>query len=233
MNATLSHIGNAVRTQKGRWVAILLGFIILYYLSLLATMLIRFGEVPNYITFYNWPGNLWTIFASTPSLTDAINIAREEWLIEIGYINYDFGKGIAEWSLTVLPTKLALQLLAGALVSTFAVLLFSGAAKTCSGATRRSALAATGSGAFLVSLANTTLSWVVCCATPNWVVTLSLLGMSPALALWLEPLGDVMILAGYTLLLGATLVIAHRRAKAVGGAGQSAARLSGTAFSKG
>jgi len=230
--AALSHIGATVKARKGRWGLFLLGFVVLYYLSLFATMLIRFGRIPNYVTLYNWPANVWRIFESTPSFADAVAIAREEWLIEVGFMNYNFGHGISEWSVTVWPTKLVLVIAAGALVATIASLLSASSAKSCSTGTRRGALAATGGGAFLVGLSSATLSWVVCCATPTWVVSLALLGMSPGLALALEPFGDGMVLAGYALLIAAALIVARR---AVAGAedAPATARMNRAAFSKG
>ena len=40
-------------------------------------------------------------------------------------------------------------------------------------------------------------SWVVCCATPTWVVSLAMMGMSASLALWLEPLVIFITITGF------------------------------------
>ena len=209
MSGALAFTGETVRAHRRRWAAILAGFVVFYYAALTAAMLIRFGNLPNYVTFYDWPANLWHIFASTPSLTDAIVIAHEEWLIEIGFMNYAYGHGISEWSVTVWPTKFVLVVLVGVLVATCGVLVHARSRVACSVSARRGALAATGGGAFLVGLSSATLSWVVCCATPTWVVSLALLGMSPGLALWLEPLGGAMVLLGYAMLGGAVYWLAR------------------------
>jgi len=60
-------------------------------------------------------------------------------------------------------------------------------------------------------MSSATLSWVVCCATPTWVVSLAMLGMSASLALWLEPLGDFITISGFLLLAGCVLYLARRR----------------------
>ncbi|MBM7067191.1 hypothetical protein [Actibacterium sp. 188UL27-1] len=37
----------------------------------------------------------------------------EEWLIEIGRMNYDYGTGISEWSLNVVPARLLVLAILG------------------------------------------------------------------------------------------------------------------------
>ncbi len=230
MSAALATVGAAVAARKRAWIAFLVAFVGLYYASLLGAMLLRFERLPNYITFYDWPGNVWRVFRGTPSLLDAFEIASDEWLIEIGLMNHAYGHGISEWSVTVLPAKLLLVVLAGALVASCAVLLQRAPRASCPASLRHGALAATGGGAFLVGLSSATLSWVVCCATPSWVVGMALLGMSTGLANWLEPLGVYMTIGGYALLAGAALCLARRR---TGDAAPVAeARSPGAALSK-
>lgn len=127
MTGTLAVIRSAIARRWLLWGGTVLGFVLGYNLLLLAALVVRFGEVPNYATIYDWPGNIVRIFVGTPSLLDALQIAREEWLLEIGRMNYDFGNGISEWSLTVLPAKLAVLLAVGALLATVVVLVFPGA----------------------------------------------------------------------------------------------------------
>ena len=229
MSAALARAGAEIGGRKGTFLAVLVGVVALYYASLFGAMLVRFGQVPNYVTVYDWPANVWHVFASTPSLVDAFAIARQEWLIEIGFMNYSFGHGIAEWNVTVGPARLAMVLLAGLLVSACAVQTFPGSRAACSAPARRAALAAAGGGAFLVGLANATLHWVVACATPTWTATLAMLGMTPAMALWLEPLDAPMIGAGYALLAGAVLLPAYRR----GAAERTGVRLNPPLYSRG
>lgn len=211
MSAVLSTIG---RTISGRWVLwglITIGFVLAYNLMLLIALVVRFGNLPNYTTFYNYFSNVARIVESTPSIGDMIPIIREEWLIEIGYMNYDYGNGISEWSLTVLPEKLAILFAVGALIATVVVLLMPGKDGACAVASRKKAIGAAGGGAALVGLSSATLSWVVCCAAPTWVVSLAMLGMGVSLAFWLEPLGNVITLSGFALLVAAVVVLAVRR----------------------
>jgi len=44
---------------------------------------------------------------------------------------------------------------------------------------------------------------VVCCATPNWSVALSMLGLSSSISLWLDPYGIYMTIIGLVLMLAA------------------------------
>ena len=60
------------------------------------------------------------------------------------------------------------------------------------------------------ALGNVTLSWVVCCSAPSWVVGLAMLGMSSSLALALEPLGYMINLFAYGGLLPALNLLADR-----------------------
>ena len=52
-----------------------------------------------------------------------VPIILDEWLIEIGFINYDYGHGVAEWSLSIIPHKFAILALAGALIGLNVALL--------------------------------------------------------------------------------------------------------------
>ena len=89
-----------------RIAAVTLGFILAYHATLAAVLVIRFGHLPNYATLYDWPANIARILRSTPSVRDALPIALDEWLLELGYIDPAYGHGIAVWSLAVLPAKL-------------------------------------------------------------------------------------------------------------------------------
>ena len=65
----------------------------------------------------------------------------------------------------------------------------------------------------LISLTNVTLSWVVCCATPNWSVALTMLGLSSSVSLWLNPYGTYMTIIGMLLLIVAIFYQARYLAK--------------------
>ena len=79
-------------------------------------LVIEYGHLPNYITRYDWVANVLRIIHGTRSITDMVPIILNEWLLEIGYMNYDYGHGVAEWSLSIIPHKLAIMSLAGALI---------------------------------------------------------------------------------------------------------------------
>ena len=209
MKRVLINCATAIRSRWALWLAISIGWSVIYYSGLLLALVIQFGNVPNYVTWFDWPANVARIFHSTPSLTDAIAIAREEWLVEAGYLNTNFGVGISEWSLTLVPEKMLMMLIMGILLATIWVL---NAARihSCSLAEGSASLTATGAGAGLVALTGATMTWVVCCASPSWIVGLTMLGMSVAMADWLEPAGIWLNALGF-MLLGATVYIMASR----------------------
>lgn len=211
MKNILRAIGNAIAGRRVLWTAVAAGVVLSYNLMLLVALIVRFGDLPNYVTFYDYIGNVANIIENTPAVSDMVPIIREEWLIEIGYMNYDYGNGISEWSLTVLPEKLLVLLAAGALIATVAVLLLPGRDGACAVVSKKAAIGAAGGGAALVGLSSATLSWVVCCAAPTWVVSLAMLGMGVSLAFWLEPLGTVITVSGFGLLVATVAVLAIRR----------------------
>jgi hypothetical protein len=74
-----------------------------------------------------------------------------------------------------------------------------------------------------------TITWVVCCAAPTWVVGLSLLGMSVATAFELAPIGGWLSLFGI-LLLGTIAVALAWLLSAPGGRAQANAMPMPTRF---
>jgi hypothetical protein len=205
-------IGRAVGARPHGWLAISLSTMAVYYLGLLASLIAKFGDLPNYVTAYDWLGNVARIFASTPDLTDAVHIAREEWLLEIGYLNTAYGKGISEWSLTLVPEKMLVILAMGMMLATIWAL--AAARASCGLAERGATAAATGLGAGLVGLTGATMSWVVCCAAPSWIVGLAMLGMSVATANRLAPIGVGVNIAGFAFLLLTICLLAYRQDQA-------------------
>jgi hypothetical protein len=214
----------AVRPRFGGWLLIALGFVAAYYASLLVALVVRFENLPNYWVGYDWPGNVARIFHSTPSLADALAIAQDEWLLEIGYMNMSFGRGISEWSLTLVPTKMAAILLLGLLLATTWALVAE-SRNACAARADWAAAAASGLGAGLVGLTGATMTWVVCCATPTWIVGLAMLGVGVATANWLEPAGPYLTLLGYAFLAVAVVRLAARSRQASPGRGGMAGRL--------
>ncbi|HLH11263.1 MAG TPA: hypothetical protein VKV77_05210 [Methylovirgula sp.] len=205
-------IAQCVRAHWLAWTAMSVGLFLAYYLAQIVILYLRLGHLPNYIALYDYPANIVGIVRSTPAVSDMIPIILNEWLLEIGYMNYEYGHGIAEWTLALLPAKLVLIAISAILVSTN-VLLLRRARVSCSFAKRRFGAGATGVGALTFGLANISLSWVVCCAAPNWVVGLTLLGLDSTLSFTLEPLGPWIALAGIALLVGSMFSLAGRQSR--------------------
>ena len=185
------------------WLAIGIGFFALYYVGLLLVTMLRFGEIPNYVVFHDVVRTYRLIFDGTPSLTDAIPILIDEPWFETGYKNPHY-YGIATWSYMLIPPKMLLVFLTGGLVATIAILAVTERRIACPALPAR-AYATAGMGTALVGLTSATLTWVVCCAAPSWVVGLAMLGMSVSLALWLEPFGMVLMLLGLVLVVGTVI----------------------------
>lgn len=175
------------------------GFVFLYYSGLLLVTMMRFGEIPNYVEFYDVFHVYGLILKGTPSLLDAIPIIIDEQWFETGYKNPLY-YGVATWSFMLIPPKMLLVFLMGFLLGVFAVLVKFGKNKSCKVQGDKRLFAAAGISSALISLTSATLTWVVCCATPSWVVALAMLGMSASLALWLEPLGNILTIVGLLLM---------------------------------
>jgi len=188
---------------KKYWVSLLLvsvGFTVVYYAGLLMLTMIRFAEVPNYIEFYDVFKIYGLILEGTPSLIDAIPIIIDEAWFETGYKNPAY-YGVATWSYMLIPPKMILVFLMGGLLGIFTVLRKHQKNTNCNMKKDKGLFVAVGISSTFISLTSATLTWVVCCATPSWVVALAMLGMSASLALWLEPLGTIMTISGLALML--------------------------------
>ena len=192
MIGALATIGSAVRARFGLWLAIAFGFLIAYYGFLLAFMSARFDELPNYVIVDNVLQGYKLILAGTPDPRDALSLMAQEILVEAGYLHPKFHIGV--WAVDVVAGKAALILLLGALIATYVVL---GRARIeCAAAARRGSATAGGMGAALIGLTNATMSWVVCCAAPNWVVSLTLMGVGVSTSFAIEPYGRAMSALG-------------------------------------
>lgn len=207
---------NFIRQTLGQnvmvWLGLAIAFSLLYYLILMMALVIRFENLPNYLNVYEWAFNMKRIWLSTPSWFDTLNIMKDEWLFEIGFMNYDYGTGISQWSLFIAPAKVLGVIFLGVLLSANYLLLRTHN-RVCSKGALRGAGLATGLGGTFVSLASITMSWVVCCSTPTWVVGLAMMGLGVSTSLWLEPVGIWVNIIGYMLLL-ASIYVATSRATA-------------------
>lgn len=217
MRAYVDVIQRSVAESRARWCAISLGFVTLYYVGIMLLTMLRFGEVPNYVVFHDVFGNYVLIFDGTPALSDALPILIDEPWFETGFKDPEY-YGVASWSYMLMPLKMLLVFFTGMLVATVAAMATHAKTVTCALApSRQYALA--GAGSALVGLANITLTWVVCCATPSWVVALAMLGLSVSLAEWLDPFGPLLTISGLLML----VVIIARQARHLARAGRSEA----------
>lgn len=210
---------SVIATVKRHWTLILsfaILFPVFFYFVLMSLLVLRFGDLPNYVTPYNWFGNIGRIIAGTDSISDIIKIAMDEWLMEIGYMNYGYGRGVSEWSLLIIPHKVAIVMAIGGLIGlNFALLADQPPTATVLRQQVRSVRCGlmTGVGALLASLTCITLYWIICHSGPTWVVSLAILGLDLSTTWALEPLGATLSLVGAaTLFLSALLTIYENNA---------------------
>jgi hypothetical protein len=208
MRGALAVMRDTIRENRGVWLAMTFGFVVVYYMTLLAIVVVRIGSLPNYVVFYNWPADVLNIIRSTPSVRDMLPIIGNEWIFETGYKNYSYGHGIAEWSLAIIPPKVVVVMLLGAL-SGLSVLLLRRMRAHCPARTQGAGAAAAGLGSLLVAMTNVTLFWVSCCSTATWVVGLSLLGLETTTAYALLPYGTDLSVVGFTILLATNYLLAR------------------------
>jgi hypothetical protein len=196
-----------VRGSARLWLLVAIGFFVGFQLLQLALLIGRFQVFPNYLIVHDWFANIARIVRMTPSVGDMIPIMLDEWLVEVGSINYSFGRGVAEWSFVLIPGKAVIVLGIAALVATNLVLLRA-AWRTCGIFARLGSSAATGAGAIVAGAAATTITWVVCCAAPTWVVGFAVLAVGVTTALALQPFGGWLLLLGLsTLVMSAILLL--------------------------
>ncbi len=198
-----------IRTNLRLWLALTVGLFAASQLSQLALLIVRFETLPNYLTVHDWPGNLARIVRMTPSFTDMVSIMLDEWLIEIGSMSFVYGRGIAEWSFVVMPAKAAVLLVVALLLATNVVLLRA-VRKTCPLSARLGASFGAAGGALMAGIASMTITWVVCCAAPTWIVGLAVLGVSVATAFALQPIGGWLSLVGILLLAAIAMLLVRQ-----------------------
>jgi hypothetical protein len=148
-------------------------------------------------------------------------IILDEWLFETGYINFDYGHGVAEWSLTIIPHKLLALSLTGALLGLNVGLLL-GQPLTGTWLPQGIRIARfgllTGAGVLCASVTNATVFSVVHCAAPSWIGSLAVLGFDSYDLYAIERFGPAISLIGFALLIVSALLIARdsrQRASAV------------------
>lgn len=192
------------------WAATAAAVFLGYHAAQVCLLAVRFGALPNYVSVQDWPANVARIIRSTPSVIDMASIIADEWLIEIGRMNYAFGHGISEWSFVVMPSKLAVVLLIATLVGADVVLIR--AVRRSCPVRRLAAAGAVTAAGLAAGAASVTMTWVVCCAAPSWVVGLSVIGVGVTTALALAPAGPWLVLCAITVLVLLPPVLAPRLA---------------------
>jgi hypothetical protein len=186
--SALAPIVRDVRASLPLWLGLVIVFFAAFHLWQLTLLVLSFGELPNYLTIHDWPANIARIARMTPSVADMIPIMLDEWLIEIGSMNYAYGHGIAEWSFVIMPTKAAIVLLMSLLLAT-TVIMLRAARATCSSSVWIAASIGAAGGAFSAGLATMTITWVAHCGLPTWIVGLSIMGVDAVTAFAIEPFG--------------------------------------------
>jgi len=195
-----------IRANVRLWLSLTAGLFAALLLAQLALLAVRFHELPNYLVVHDWPGNIARIVRMTPSVADMIPIMLDEWLIEIGSMNYAYGHGIAEWSFVLVPAKAGVLLVVALLLAANAVLLRS-VRRTCPLSARLMASMGAAGGAVMAGVASMTITWVVCCAAPTWIVGLAILGVSVTTAFALQPIGGWLTLLGIAMLSSGALAL--------------------------
>jgi hypothetical protein len=206
MTSALACLRREVLARSWLWVTVVAAFFGGFHGLQLAMLLVRFEAWPNYVTVHAWPANVAGIVRSTPAISDMIPIILDEWLVEIGSMNYSFGRGIAEWSFVLIPGKAVVVLGIAVLVATN-LLLLRAAWKTCGTSARLGASVATGAGALVAGAAAITITWVVCCAAPTWIVGLAVMGVGVTTALALQPFGGWLSLLGLSALVASAILL--------------------------
>ncbi len=193
-----------IRTSFWLWLALTFGLFASLLLGQLGLLVLRFQALPNYLVVHDWLGGIAGIVRRTPAASDALSIMFDEWWVEVGSMSYVYGRGIASWSFVLIPSRAAVMLVIALLGATIAVLLRA-LRRTCPLSTRLAATAGAVGGTAMAAMASMTITWVVCCAAPTWIVGLAVLGVSVATAFALQPLG--FWLTGFGLGLLCTIIL--------------------------
>lgn len=207
--ARIQYLLKLIKNHYGFWLLGIVGICIAYYLLMLLALIIKFQALPNYMTVFDWIENVLWIFESTPSLSDALSIVSEEWWLEIGFMNYDFGMGISEWSMFVSPWKMLSVATFSALFMSY-LLVMKDQTQVCRPSVNLASKFSTGVGGLFFAITSLTMSWVVCCATPTWIVGLAIMGLGVSTSLAIEPIGVWLNVMGFMLMVVALYMALQR-----------------------
>jgi hypothetical protein len=213
-------IQREIRTSLRLWLALVVGIFAAFHLAQIALLVVRFQTFPNYLVVHDWLGNAARIIRKTPSVTDKISIILDEWWIEIGSMNFAYGHGVSEWSFVLLPSKAATLFVIALLLATNIVLLRA-ARNSCPLSVRLGASTVAGGATVLAGLSMMTITWVVCCAAPTWVVGLAVAGVSVATAFAIAPIGGWLTLFGIVSLVALAFALVGSLTEQIRGTGAS------------
>jgi hypothetical protein len=194
-----------IRKHKLLIAAVTFGFPIAYYLIVLAAMIVHFDQFPNYLRVYDWGRDIVRIIHTTPSVRDMIPIIFSDWVAETGVLNSQYGPAITVWSLSIMPEKVILVMMAGFLVGVNGA-VFMERRRFCAPRIRPLRAAAVGGGltaslgTALATVTSVTVFSVSCCSTISWIGGLTILGMAESTALAIEPFGAALSGAGFAIL---------------------------------
>jgi hypothetical protein len=212
----LRYLRKAIGAHRRTWFATLLLFPLSLYGGQLLLLMLRFKALPNYVTTYDWPSNIARIIRSTHSIRDIVAIGSNEWLLEIGHMNYDYGKGIADWSFELLPANMLFVLFLAALVATnLAVIRYQ--EKECQRERVVLGAVTTCTAGLFGAITSVTVTWITCCGIPSWITGLSVFGVGLSTAQSLKPLGPFITGAAISVLAATLLSISWMPAKAMYG----------------
>ena len=198
-----NYLGLLKVSIKQHWLVftgVSVGFVVLYYTFLMLLTILKFQEIPNYLIFHPIFHIYHEIIQGTPSWQDILMIAKDEAWLETGFKDPNY-YGLATWSYMLIPPKMFMVLIMGLLLGVFAVLMLTSRKYGCAMKQGKKLYATAGVSTTFVSLTSATLTWVVCCATPSWVVALTMLGMNTTMALLQKPFGVVLMSIGLGLML--------------------------------
>ena len=198
----------AIRRHPWAFALTFLGFLLGYHALLALMVILRFDGMPNYFSYHDVVKNLGLIMEGTGHWGDRLRLFYQEPWLEFGYANPEY-YGIAEWSFMIMPSRLILVALTALALGLSLVLWLDARNRTAS-----QCLAVGGGGALMLGLGTASLTWVVCCAYPSWVVLLAMLGMGTNLALSLEPWGAALVITGVVLQLSVVVYLARAASRA-------------------
>ena len=177
-----------------------LAFPIVFYLLLLAILVVEYGHLPNYVTFYDWFANVRHIIASTKSVADMVPII----LRRMADRNRIHQLRLWPRRRRVEPVDHSAQVrdpVAGGCADRPQCRVAARPAR-CRGTWSQQFVQAgrfgilTSVGALCAGVTNATVFSVVHCATPSWVGSLAVLGFDSYDVFALEPFGPPHLLLG-------------------------------------